>query len=392
MEIWHKIKDLIEIAHEGEYWDYKERHHDNPADFVHDVICLANNRANIDAYIIMGIYDGERLGEVCGVEDDTNRRNQQQIVTLLRAPKWAFNTYPQIELKTLKFGQHEVDVLTIKSTYDVPYYLTEDYSRGSGIGDKKRTVHANYIYTRVCDSNTPIDQNAAPNQIEHLWKLRFGILLQPIEQMKRKLSTKTDWKSYEDEENGDIIYYNKFSPEYTLRVKSDEDGLTPEFYSYNQYNEATSYKMLYLMYHATVLEKVQIVYLDSGRYATPCPVWGYIHDSGHSTQLNYSYKYILEDSLEYIIQLFLFDQEDGEECFAKGRFDEVVLYFRNSCEQATFHKQLESNPNLLLPILDMQKMNVPVVQTGTDRLDKIHTERIMIAKAVKQLQKERQKI
>ena len=46
--------------------------------FYKDIICLANNRANRDAYLIMGIQD--QTLETVGVENDPNRKNQQNIV------------------------------------------------------------------------------------------------------------------------------------------------------------------------------------------------------------------------------------------------------------------------------------------------------------------------
>ena len=37
------VTDLISRKHEGDYWDFKETHHENKADLLHDIICLSNN-------------------------------------------------------------------------------------------------------------------------------------------------------------------------------------------------------------------------------------------------------------------------------------------------------------------------------------------------------------
>lgn len=185
MRFYQMIDDLIASRRESDYWDFKQQYHSSRADFIHDIICMANNRVGKDGYIIFGVTD-EPKGEICGVEHDENRRTQQQVIDLLQSPKWAFGIYPSIELRTLGFESHEVDVLIVKNTLDVPYYLTEDYSHAPEKG-KPRVVRANHIYTRVCDTNTPINKSAAPHQTEALWRRRFGLDLLPLEQAKRKL-------------------------------------------------------------------------------------------------------------------------------------------------------------------------------------------------------------
>ena len=195
IEFYKMIGNLIASKREDDYWDFKQEHHANKADLIHDIICLANNRSGKDGYIIFGVLD-EPKGEVCGVEQDENRRTQQQIIDLLQSQKlkWAYGVYPSVELQTIHLREHEVDVLIVKSTLDVPYYLTADYSYTLD-GKKPRVVRANYIYTRVCDTNTPIDKSAAPHQVEMLWRRRFGLDLLPLEQAKRKLMHRKEWEA-----------------------------------------------------------------------------------------------------------------------------------------------------------------------------------------------------
>lgn len=77
-ELEKKILELIDSRREDDFWDFKEKFHSNTADLLHDIICMANNRVDRDAYIIFGIAD--KTFEVVGVEDNENRRNQQQMI------------------------------------------------------------------------------------------------------------------------------------------------------------------------------------------------------------------------------------------------------------------------------------------------------------------------
>lgn len=219
-----------------------------------------------------------------------------------------------------------------------------------------------------------------------LWRRRFGLDLLPLEQAKRKLMHRKEWESYEDEDTGDEIYYNRFSPEYTVRIRSIERPEYPPFYSYVQYNESTGFYMLYVMYHSTVLAKMEMVALDSGRYATPSPDISFVHSRQDPTTPMYEYRYFLRNSIEYCVQQFLYDTDDSEEICAKRRFDEVVLYFENRKEEEYFRMDLEYQPEVLKPYLE--KEDEPYVHTGNDKLNKNYADRVKISRALKALQKD----
>lgn len=51
--------------------------------FINNIICMANNIENRDAYIIIGI-DEENDFSITGVEEDNNRRNTQNLVDFLK--------------------------------------------------------------------------------------------------------------------------------------------------------------------------------------------------------------------------------------------------------------------------------------------------------------------
>lgn len=153
-----EIESLIETKREGDYWDFKLEHHKNKADLLHDIICMANSRADRDCFIIYGIED--KSFEVKGIENDNNKRTQQNIIDFLKDKPFVGGIRPVVELRAIEIQNHTIDVLVIKNTYDVPYYLTNNYSDGS-----KNVVYANNIYTRVGDTNTPKRESADINNV-----------------------------------------------------------------------------------------------------------------------------------------------------------------------------------------------------------------------------------
>lgn len=98
---------------EDDWWDFKQQHHRDKAELVHNIICMANNRADRDSYIIFGIADN--TFDIIGVQEDSNRRNQQGIIDILRNIKFAGSVRPRIELRTLIIEQKEIDVLIIRN-------------------------------------------------------------------------------------------------------------------------------------------------------------------------------------------------------------------------------------------------------------------------------------
>ncbi|GFN30448.1 ATP-binding protein [Paenibacillus xylaniclasticus] len=324
IELQKEIEALIYSKREDDYWDFKEKHHSNKANLLHDIICMANNRVDRDAYIIFGIADG--TFEVVGVENDENLRNQQQIIDFLKTKKFVSGIRPRVEMRTLMIANHEVDVLIIKNSTDTPYFLTEDFP------DQGRRVRANHIYTRVGDTNTDIDKSADINNIEYLWKKRFLLTRSPFEQIMKRLENKNEWKRDED------TYYNIFNPEFTITIEDDDEGreLTPQFYSYAMTNSSTMFQMLNIKYFGTQLYRTQIVILDGGRYTTPVPDWGYLFFGEYKIHPDYALKYFTKDSPSYKLSEFLYDEDDHEEGYARRRFFEVVLLFEDSLEKDVF--------------------------------------------------------
>ena len=110
------VEELIRTKQEDDWWDFKQCHYEDRASLLHDIICLANNRVDKDAYLIMGIQDN--TFDVIGVENDPKRKNQQNIVDFLRLPTFAGETRPRVEFRTVFIENHEIDVFIIKNSTD----------------------------------------------------------------------------------------------------------------------------------------------------------------------------------------------------------------------------------------------------------------------------------
>ncbi|OKP86310.1 hypothetical protein A3842_06645 [Paenibacillus sp. P3E] len=368
-----EVKALILTEREDDYWDFKERHHSNKANLLHDIICMANNRVDKDAYIIFGISD--ETFEVVGIENDENRRNQQQMIDFLKSKRFVSGIRPRVELRTLILAGHKVDVLIIKNSTDTPYFLTEEFS------DSGRKVRANHIYTRVGDTNTDIDKSADINNVEYLWKKRFLLTRSPFEQIMKRLDKKGEWKQDED------VYYNMFNPEFTITIEYDDEGpeLVPEYYAYAVSNPATMYQMLSIKYFGTQLYGKQIVYLDSGRYVTPTPEWEFLYFGEYRVHADYAFKYFIKISPAYKLNEFLYDEEEHEASFARGRFFEVVLLFEDTMEKDAFLEYVHRYKDDFLERLTTLDSEWPWIEANTKRQEEQVVVRLKTGKVLNQM-------
>lgn len=325
------VEEFIRTKREDDWWDFKQCHYDDRASLLHDIICLANNRVDKDAYLILGIQD--ITFDVIGVENDPKRKNQQNIVDFLRLPAFAGETRPRVEVRTVFIENHEIDVFIIKNSTDVPYYLTENYTDKKYKPDppkKGKTVQAFHIYTRVMDNNTPVNKNADIRDVEHLWKKRFGLLQTPLEQVKILLQTPEDWIEE------DSRYYHKLFPQYTIVIEDeeDDDGLSKEgnkmFYHHVQTDTSAYYGVIKIYHYSTQLFSCQSTDLDGHRMTAPCPESEFIHYRNYGDP-KIHLKYYVVGSLRYLLLRFLefnIGNANGREAqIATRKLLEVVLLF-----------------------------------------------------------------
>lgn len=194
------------------------------------------------------------------------------------------------------------------------------------------------------------------------------------------MRNKSEWQEI------DNVYYNIFNPDFKIVEKWNQEGYRDykrEFYSYNQCNESTQYIDLDILFRQTVLKGFQVVILDSGRYKTPAPTWGFIHDPNRHTESLYTYKYILLNSIDYSIQQFIYDDGNEEAKNAKKKFDEVVLYFENQQEQEEFDQSIEFCPAVVEQYINDAKLDNYHISSNNKLEVKDCTETLVTAFAFK---------
>jgi len=367
---YNEILSLIYSKREDDYWDFKREHHKNTAELLHDIICMANNRADRDAYIIYGVVD--KTFEIVGVENDLNRRTQQQMIDQLKSKKFAGCVRPKIEAHTLSIANHEIDILIIKSTLDTPYYLTESYR------DKEKEVRANHIYTRVGDTNTDIDKSADVNHVEYLWKKRFGLHMTPFEKLQWLLSKKENWVKDEKQ------HYNRLHPEFTLISDELEHQKSPEFYAYVMMNNSTYDTVIKANYFGTTLYSRQVVILDSGRYETVVPEWGFLHfDKYHQDMM--TFKYFIQTDISYALHQYLLNEDSHEAVSAHNRFMEVVLLFTTEFEKDMFIAHANRNKGAIETLMNKNDSTYSWVESDNELAHNKIVEEIKAGMALKQM-------
>lgn len=362
-----KIHKLISKKTEGDYWDFKQEWHKDNERLLHDILCLANTIHDRDCYLIIGVSDE---GEVLGV-DGENRVKQAAILDLLSNTFFAGDNVPELKVETISINNKAIDILTVFNSYKVPFYLKTK-------SKKYQSIKEGFIYTRIGDKNTPINQNANIQQIEWLWKKRLGLTHPPLTQIINRLENKTEWI----QNNG--IHYNIYKPEFKLLEEYDDEyeRRSGEFYIYSQTNSKFMYKDLKIMSHETILASFQLVVLDSGRYKTPIPEYGFVGGDRYSRDYKYPYRYYLKNSTAYKLQEFFYDDDEMEEVHAKRNLDEVVLYFENEEENLAFEAYVEFNLTTIENYINNAKQVHFSIDTSNERETKINKYRLSVGLAL----------
>ena len=127
MDLVEIIRKLISLKQEGAYWDFKRQWYskDKKVDLLHDIICMANNLENRDAYIIIGV-DEENDYSLVDVKLDVNRKNTQKMVDFLRDKKFAGGVRPVVYVQEVKLFETDIDVIVIKNSYESMFNMVNN--------------------------------------------------------------------------------------------------------------------------------------------------------------------------------------------------------------------------------------------------------------------------
>lgn len=319
-----EIEELLALGYEGGYWDFKSDYSDVKEDKLIDIICMANNLCDRDAYIIYGAEDN---GAVCGIESTkAHRATTADLIKFLRERQFAGDNIPDVEVKTFNIQEHEIDVWIVHNSRKTPYYLAEEYNPSH---DVKKSVRAGAIYTRTSDMNTPRKETANDAITEYLWKKRFGYDIKPHERYSILLEDYKGWS----ETNWDTIKYQYYieHPEYKISVSESKAGYeTLRFF----YDDPTMfYADMYLDYYGTTLYETELWYMDCGRCILPKPKY-------KSIEMEYLYAYFIVGSMDgKILNLITHGKN---KCQDRCGLDVPVLIFTDENEQSAFENYFDN--------------------------------------------------
>lgn len=328
-----EIKKLIALKQEGAYWDFKREWYSKDKkgkdDMLHDIICMANNTKNRDAYIIIGI-DEEKDFNPVNVKIGSNRRTTQNIVDFLREKPFA-NERPIAKVQSIDLEEGTIDVIIIKNGRATPYYLKEPYGR----------VNPNNIYSRIGDTNTPIDKSADYNVIRNLWMKNFGLLLTPMDKVGKYLQKKDDWEKNNIYNNNIIINYYKKDPSYTIKQTFLYNKKDYEYYLFTQEKPRPYWSRIEICYLQTVLFTTTGIALDGYNCFVPTPEKGMMIIGFDVIQ----YGYIIKNSLLDVLYKFFcykwYDPLTTKEY--DDNFKDSIILFESDQEKKDFEEFIQNN-------------------------------------------------
>lgn len=338
-DLKEKIIELINLKKEGDYWDFKEKWQEETSDLIKDIICFANTPHNKDCYIIYGVTNNF---EIIGLNRD-NRRKQADIINTLSSLNFANKEIPQIELQSFEIHNKILDILIIKDSDKTPFYLEKSYGE----------MFANCIYTRNGDTNTPNKSNAKYNEIELLWKKRFGLSNSIKDNYKKHLLNIDEWESSE-EPNGNYSYYNKYNPKLKIVFESEKEREYKEdsehkfefksqfykpYFAYLIDEEEYYVDYISLYVGDTKIDEFIKFVLDGGRISIVEPQYRY--QKSHEEDIFYCY--YIKDNLQYALHKFCYDKSSTDKEYSYRNIKNSILFFTSKNEKEEFEKYISQN-------------------------------------------------
>ncbi len=380
------VRELFYLGVEGEYWDFKEKPYffegqskeeknKKKNDLLHDIICMANNLSNRDAYIVMGIQD--KPVKITGVKQFSNKWTQENYQDFLQNLTWAGDMIPTVEFRTINNG--DLDVLIIKKSNRLPYYITKSYGK----------VRENRIYVRKGSKNTAINSQAEIGDIEKLFEFRFGLTPFPKERVINYITDHDHWIEMKGNYETRSWYYEKF-PEYTMELVDDpqNDELKAPVYALIHPNARTTWQILRLKYHQTILLEFSSHYIDEYRGISVQPKYNFLKlfDRINDIKFPSMYYYYLSNSVEIELMYLLKElmQQDGE---AWRRHLSLIPVFYDDEERNVIEEYIEENKSDILEKIkkESEKVCLGYNYEGNEQHSKWDKEEIAVTKVVKNI-------
>ena len=195
-----------------------------------------------------------------------NRQSQANVAQLFRdnASKFFQSRFPEFHMTELMIRGVPLDVLVIQDTAYKPYHLVERYKK----------LHPGRIYTRVCDTNIPVAQTAPPDEIERMWRERFGLHLSPLERAKLYFLSPEDWSPLVGSGLTGDFFHTSF-PEFTIRaVDAPSVVACNEEWTQGEIRKDNNTVFYFdIQYHQTRIARVRCVVFDDRKKSMVAPCW-----------------------------------------------------------------------------------------------------------------------
>lgn len=347
MHLAETIQQLINLKQEGGYWDFKRQWYDSDSargDLLIDILCMANNLENRDAYIIIGVDESDDYN-VRTVANDPNRRNTQNLVDFLKGKNFMGDIRPLATVTTISIDNAELDIIVIKNSYDTPFVLTSDY----------QGIKAHHTYTRVQDVNTARTSSADVDKIEQLYRKRFRISEAPLERVEYYLNNLSGWE--EVDTGVEYEFYYKHAPDqFVIRFKSNPDDERCEFWSLmfpasGRHNNRLG--AIEITWNGLVLSSnFQYAPLDDARAYCVMPKMGFIKVNNKY----YRYFYLIKGTMQYSLYNFVWSKlhHNGVERY-RGAIENHFIIFEDTDQQRTFHTAIEQQKETIAAALDAER-------------------------------------
>ena len=248
-EIYEIIADHILNESEDEHLDFKLKWHSDFQPLLKDIIAMANSSDDKNSYIVFGVSDDFNI---VGLTAEDQRYKKADIAAVIRDTHFAGNGVPEIDLHSVCIDGKQLDVLEIKKSNNVPYYITTP----------KKPISPFVIYTRANDTN----REATFEESERLWKKRFNLLLPEKELFNRRITEPDNWEKYKDE------YFYTYDASYRLKIGNETEEGTAPFYAYvvDDWGRFSSNNAV-LSHNGNEIASFQIAYLDGFRLELVVP-------------------------------------------------------------------------------------------------------------------------
>ena len=362
-----EITSLINKKQEGGYWDFKLEWHDNKAELLHDIICLANNMENRDAYLIFGVKD--KTCEIIGINEDNsrNRLNTVRVVNFLRDKKFVGDIRPMARVETIDIEGKDLDILIIENSRYTPFRLSQDFkdkSEKSNDKDKERTVKANNVYTRIQDTNTPINETADPDKEEKLWRKRFHIDEPAYNRAMYYLENPEDWEKAERDSSDSYIatdelrypglklhrpawddsYYYRYAPKYSIEFTSYCSGTNNRHFLCLLFpNPTGTLRDVVVKVSNQTVYKYFYLDLDGAKARLIYPRSDVIDFIGNPFDRLFTMSYVVKGSFECIVNEFLIKKQSPDEIYHYiEKWKDCIIQFESEYEKSEFKKYIVS--------------------------------------------------